>query len=288
MTMLDSSLRAAAVALDEHAESFAVNSDEPWIKAWDHAVRESKAAKVVLGETYLQPQPGLFFHFIAHGTASGRRSAFFEMIDEFSRVDRLPRQVIRRRLRLVAMAQIREAAEKALLTYTSDERSGIDQAVPRGTEFGPSRELTNYWVRGLRDHLNEIATPTSYKVRWDRALEDNEAPKALAVRLKRLFAVVGHRQAYGIEPKEPLAIDGRFSLLFQHHIIDRIPLRPDEYANFFRILWRELEAFLRGGGQVKGSWGELELYQSSLRIRFKETKSAMNEQQGWSRAQVLK
>jgi hypothetical protein len=163
-----------------------------------------------------------------------------------------------------------------------------ESSTPEYAIFTPGPALTAFWLRGVSDHLREMRISSEYRSRFETLvdLSPEQVKKEFAIRLQRIFATIGNRQRYGIEDVYPLATSRRFSLTFQHHLLDRLPIRPDENTEFFSLLFSELESFFTSGRTVGGSWGKIIFQHGSIFMEFTERKS-VTKIPGRQRAKVL-
>lgn len=269
-------------------EEFAVNRGEPWINAaWtaDNVVRHKRRVPAIRQRITEQDIPSVHGSFV-----DAKRQAALLAMALRSAEPGTPRAVVYRRLKKIAIETLAPEIEHVLPVPPVPERAvtATEAAERQRMEFTPSPELTAFWVRGLKDHLQELSAPARYRERTQIAFTNSlpSMTEALNVRFKRIFAVIGNRQRYGIEPSKPIATDGRFSLIFQHHIVDRIPIRPDEYGDFFALLSDELQAHLTSGGSVRGSWGHLVIANKEMRLVCSKEPPKRGRGE-WQRAEVI-
>jgi len=162
-----------------------------------------------------------------------------------------------------------------------------DPAASSYSMFKPSSELTAYWLRGVADHLREMQASQDFRqYLQDAELTPEQMIAEFGVRLHRIFSTIANRQRYDIEPRSPIAKGNAFSLTFQHHILDRLPIRPDAGAAFYSLLLSELQVFLKRGEEVSGTWGKLRLDRDSIIIDF-TPRNSVTAIPGRSRAQVI-
>jgi hypothetical protein len=269
---------------DYTPDDYVVDTGEPWKDAW---LQQKKSATVkirTVGEENTQLVKAAVRLW---STEVDRRQlkAISIVLRTDSRTNGKP--VLYRRPRRVALRSFRLKTDNAPSAPPLRE-VGEHHSRGRTEKFSPSIKLTRYWVKGLRDHLNEMDVPSRYRNGIEAAFSDSieATAEAFAVRLQRIFAVIGNRQRYNIEPARPITSGQGFSLPFQHQIIDRIPVRPDQYGDFFALFHDELMSHLTNGGFVKGSWGRLVLRHSEIYIES-SARPAVRNTPGWQRAKIL-
>ncbi|SEN34153.1 hypothetical protein [Bradyrhizobium sp. OK095] len=154
--------------------------------------------------------------------------------------------------------------------------------------FRPSPELTAVWLQGVLDHLREMQISKEYRTRFEAFLNMSrqQVVDEFGVRLQRIMATIGNRQRYGIEGAWPLAKGGQFSLVFQHLVLDRLPIRPDDSSRFFSLLLTELMQWLESGQQIGGSWGRLRIDHELILLEISPRQS-VTKIEGRARAKVL-
>ena len=135
-------------------------------------------------------------------------------------------------------------------------------------KFLPTVELVNFWRRGLEAHRAEArrTVRNDPHLRFLESQSTGDLRRAFAIRMKRLFSVVGNRHRYGMDDFEAVGAHGRFSLEMQYQILDRIQIRPDESTEFFSLLYTEMANYLSAGGKLGGSWGELVLRGGAIQL----------------------
>jgi hypothetical protein len=270
---------------NEHLGDFQIGVEEPWQRAllFPHALKQSFGVTLVDENTQrVKARVKLW------STEIDLTSARLTLrVDRRTKIGRRVAYVPNRRFTLFKSFRSQSwlAADESL---PHKQEVAENRRRTRAEKFLPSARLTQYWVKGLHDHLKEVDIPSRYRdgieATFSEAIEKTAAQ--FSTRLQRIFAIVGNRQRYNIEQPRPITVGQSFSLPFQHHIIDRIPIRPDQYSEFFALFYAELLAHLQAGGLVAGSWGRLVLRRSEIHIDH-AAPPALRNTAGWQRAKVL-
>ena len=124
--------------------------------------------------------------------------------------------------------------------------------------FVPSVNLSGYLVRGFSSQIahskmrSQIETVVA-KPSLSRMAE------VFSIQFKRLIATLANRVRHNQRQTRTIAEGARFDIPFQHTMLDRFILVPDEVTPFFSLLLEELTGYLSGGGTMTGRWGEFSL-----------------------------
>ena len=138
-------------------------------------------------------------------------------------------------------------------------------------EFLPSSKLIEFWANGMRAYM-ALRDSTDSADRAESFLRESDftdvaaLQRAFFIKLKRMFSQIGYRQQNGLEQREIVADDKKFTLRLQLVLLDRFPLIPYDTGAFLSQLYSELSNFLAIGGRIKGNWGELRLNSSGILI----------------------
>jgi hypothetical protein len=264
--MLDSGYHSSAVDPVYSDDDFVADPKVQWSRAWNK-IKRVKSREVV---------PGIRTRSVT------REKQFIKLLPEASLTNAFARAGASSPLPKATRFR-RGVFQRKALRVEVEHRPNVVKT----EKFLPSKELTAFWTRGLRDHIQEMQTPSRLKDGYEFAVRhSSQTTDILATRLKRIIALVANRQNSGIERTADLAKAGRFSLAFQHQILNRITVRPDESSEFFSMLFKELHAFLHMGGSLEGAWGRLRIKEETIFISPKGSVEVAVPG-NWSRAEVI-
>ena len=136
--------------------------------------------------------------------------------------------------------------------------------------FSASDQLISIWKDGISAYVGmHVHLSTTQKIEPQIDLNetgDDDLRLAFLEKFNNLLSTIGFRSAYGLEKDNIIAAGDRFNLSFQHAILDRFQIIPDQAGEFLRGLLDETREFIRVGGLLEGDWGRLELTSDILRI----------------------
>jgi hypothetical protein len=201
----------------------------------DHAAVLLELASMLRAQTLLQgdPQPEVIEGFV-------------------TRFDR----VLDPAARNILIGRLTELASPAELV--SIDTDFID------TEFLPSVALTGFWIRGLQRRL-KISDMNEEELGFDLSAQSPDARQEFGLLVSRIIAVMGYRQQHGIGEFSEFGRNGRFDVAVTDLMLDQIPILGDEATAFFRMLYRELLAYLQRS-PIQGDWGSLNASQADINL----------------------
>jgi hypothetical protein len=125
--------------------------------------------------------------------------------------------------------------------------------------FAPSRELVEFWVRGVQALAN-LAHVSARPEALDPKL--NDVQQLFARELRSLLATIAQQTRYSEKPDVRITMDGRFVLKLQIQLCERFVIIPDETTQFLNLLTNELVTAIQGGAKIEGAWGYITVDQS--------------------------
>jgi hypothetical protein len=120
--------------------------------------------------------------------------------------------------------------------------------------FTPSKDLTDFWVRGVKALAQEANVDPSG---MELASTQLEIQQEFSKMLTSLVGTIGQRLKYGDKSDVNITRAGRFSLQYQIKICDRFLIIPDEAASFLYALRSEMITALAGDAVIEGAWGRV-------------------------------
>ena len=145
------------------------------------------------------------------------------------------------------------------------------------SDFVPSQQLIDIWVRGVKSHFEEAQDEGQLFSEILSNINDNNfLVREFFYKLRDIIINYAISKE-GNTNKFIICLAGRFLVTFQDYILGKFFVRPDEGTEFFALLAAELIDWLRVGNQIQGDWGALVTDGGSTLVididEFKNTKT---------------
>jgi hypothetical protein len=119
--------------------------------------------------------------------------------------------------------------------------------------FSPSKELTDFWVRGVLASVEAVSLSTPVLP------SDAEVQQEFAKMLTSLLGTTAQQLRYREYKNVSITHDHKFLVRYQNQICDLFFITMYEAADFLKLLCAELIAALSEGARVEGGWGTIAL-----------------------------
>lgn len=146
-------------------------------------------------------------------------------------------------------------------------------------EFIPSKELMKVLLQGIEHFASKVRAenrPMTLRTFLD-GRSRNEISKLFVSSLMDIIATISFRQSDGVYTAEPVTEKGEFAFAYLGAFQDVFPIWPTDLKEFQGLLKRDLTAFLREGGRVRGGWGEFYIQGDDIQARLTENNVARIE-----------
>jgi hypothetical protein len=119
------------------------------------------------------------------------------------------------------------------------------------TKFVPSKELAEFWVRGVDAISKGIRGGAIAPV------SDPEIRAEFSRMMSALFGTTAQQLRYEGHFAATITKKQRFDVLYQIQLCEQFLIIPDESQRFLDLLFRELRNSVSTGSIISGSWGKM-------------------------------
>jgi hypothetical protein len=130
--------------------------------------------------------------------------------------------------------------------------------------FRPSERLLRYISDGLSENAKLLQESSRKKFDEAREAQQHLDGATFENTLTDLISRIAFRLIDGKYLNSNVTEDRRFSVLFQHALLDVFPVLPSDFEKFQSLLRRELIDFLVAEGKLYGRWGRLKVKDSEI------------------------